>query len=490
MTAFGTRIGRRAGLAALFFLSVLGVVLARSDDDPVPIADLVQALSDDSALVRKRAAIALQRLGSQASEAIPALQKALNDSDPAVRAAAAAALKAIGMPPSRDDLLNRLKDRQQPAAVRAAACQELARRFGQDPVVTRALETVLNDPAIKLEAARALEGMETGLKLERVTRGVTLKGHSEPVTCLAFSPDGKTLASGSGEGRQPGAVKLWDVAGAKERVATKGHTNGVTSLAFSPDGKTLASASGILDGKTDRWKAGEVKLWEVATGRERDILQEHESLITALAFTPDGKKLVTVGEDRSIVLWDVETGQDSTRSLVHLGSITALAVSPDSKLLATAGADRTVKLWSLPSGDGRGTLKWHSASVAALAFSPDGKTLASGTGVFNAETNQWSAGVAKILDVATGKERASFEKHTDLVAAVAFTPDGRALATGSWDSTVKIWDLPRSQERTTLTGHTSRVNAVAISGDGLLLASGSADRTVKLWHLVWEKQDR
>lgn len=470
-------------------LPVVGHATA-PDDEPDPVAELTRALADDSALIRKRAAVALGRLGAQAAPAAAALRKALADADPDVRAAAAVALRGIGGPLAKEELLLRLKDRGQPAGVRIAACRELAERFASDPGVLRALELLLADPAVKLEAARALEAMEKRPRLTRITRGVTLKGHSGHVAALAFSFDGKTLVSVGGTQGEPGEVRLWDVDGGRDRGALRGHVEPVTAVVFSPDGATLATTSGVYDKKMERWTAGEVKLWDMAAGKEKAAWLGHGRLITGLAFAAGGKTLVTAGEDRVAQLWEVATGQEVVTLKGHAGPLNAVAVSPDGKLVATAGQDKTVRLWDASTGEERGTLRGHGGPVPCLAFSPDGRTLAAGGGVFNPDTGRWTSGEVKLWDVATAKEGLTLKRHTDLVASLAFAPDGQSLATGGGDTLIKLWDVNGGQERFALPGHTSRVTALAFSPDGKTLASASEDRTVKLWTVVWEKTAR
>jgi hypothetical protein len=336
-------------------VAVLAVALppahARRDDEP-PVAELAKALGDDNALIRKRAALALVRLGSQAAPAAAALRKALEDPDPDVRAASAAALRGIGGPLSREELLHRLKDKAQPAAARVAACRELVERFASDPSLPRALEGLLADPAVKLEAARALEAMESKPRLERVTRGVTLKGHAGPVAALAFSPDGRTLVSAGGAPGEPGEVRLWDVPSGREAGALRGHAEPVTCVAFGPDGQTLATACGLVDRRTDRRVGGEVRLWDFPAGRERAAWRGHARLITGLAFAAGGKTLATAGEDRVALLWDLAAAPETPTLTLrgHAGPLAAVAASPDGKLLATAGHDRTVRLWDALTG--------------------------------------------------------------------------------------------------------------------------------------------
>ena len=142
-------------------------------------------------------------------------------------------------------------------------------RFATDPAVPRTLEGLLGDPAVKLEAARALEAMEARPRISRVTRGITLKGHSGPVAALAFSPDGKTLVSVGGTPGDAGEVRLWEIPAGREGGTFRGHAEAVTAVAFSPDGSILATASGVPDRKAERWSAGQVRLWDFPGGRER-----------------------------------------------------------------------------------------------------------------------------------------------------------------------------------------------------------------------------
>jgi WD40 repeat protein len=266
------------------------------------------------------------------------------------------------------------------------------------------------------------------------------------------------------------------------------HGEMVTALAVTSDGKTLASASGVYDKKAERWAEGEIKLWNLKTGERITTWRGHTKLITALAFLPDGKTLISAGEDKAIILWDAEQGQETRKLKGQEGAITALALTADGKTLASGSSDRTVFLWDLATYKHGPPLKGHSGPVAALAFGGDGKTLVSAGGVYDLEMGKWLSGEVKVWDVPSATERATLKKHTDVVSAVALIPDGQAMVTGSADTTMKLWDLTTKQERTTILGHSSRVTAVAVTADGKLLASASADRTVKLWQVVWEKQ--
>ena len=256
------------------------------------------------------------------------------------------------------------------------------------------------------------------------------------------------------------------------RVFTlRGHASDVNSVDFSPEGDKLASGS---DDKT-------IKVWDVNSKEEILTLQGHSGWIWDVTFSPDGQTLATTSYDETIKLWNLSTGEEIRTLKGHSAGVTSVAFSQDGKTLASGSLDRTIKLWDLDTGKQIQTLKGHSKGVTSVDFSADGFTLASGS---------WDKTI-KLWNLQTGKPIRTFEGHKDKVLSVAFAPDGKTLASGSKDKTVKLWNLATGEVSHTFREHTDKVNSVAyvpsnIKGNldnGKMLASGSNDNTIKLWDL-------
>jgi WD40 repeat protein len=324
----------------------------------------------------------------------------------------------------------------------------------------------------------------------------TLKGHEDFVWQVAWAPDGKTLASLSSV---KGEVKLWDVAGRKERAILRSEMGNSYGLAFTPDGKTLLVGRHQNDPKAG--PTGGVAVWDVATGQGKGLLRHAPPRgVARLALAPDGKLLAALeswmeGEKGAyqacVSLWDVAGG----KPLARLGdeNTGALAFSPDGQCLAWSTyvvKDRQLvsalvrrrdlakqqDLPPLPSPAGK-------SALSCLAFSPDGSTLAGAD----------SAGNIILWDTASAKVRATLKQEDQRRArALAFSPDGKVLAVGLGSrpgrdrepGLIVLWDPATGKPRLTLTGHTNEVLSVAFSPDGKLLASGSSDRTVRLWDMT------
>jgi WD40 repeat protein/serine/threonine protein kinase len=284
--------------------------------------------------------------------------------------------------------------------------------------------------------------------------------HTSAVRCAAYDPEGKRLATVS-----QGAVTVWDALSGKELLSFKG---GGLSIAFSPDGKRLATFGG----------PGQVKVWEAETGKELfslELPQQFRDGILSFAFGPDGKRLAT-GGNRVLRMWDAKTGKE-LRTFEVAAGLQSLVFSPDGKRLASTSHDisdlNTVRVWDAESGEqvlafqGQGDRE----EIRGVAFSPDGKRLATTS----------SDRTAKVRDAASKKELLTLKGHTDGVWSVAFSPDGERLATASSDRTVKVWDAASGKELVSLKGHSGSVIGVSFSPDGKRLASASSDKTVRVW---------
>jgi WD40 repeat protein len=263
----------------------------------------------------------------------------------------------------------------------------------------------------------------------------TLKGHTGAVVAVAYSAKAGLLATGSwDEAKGQGQLKLWDADPAsksfgKEQRQLAGHATGVVCLAFAPDGRTLAS------GGTD----GKVIFWDPASGEKRGEVDAHKGVVRCVAFAPNGRYLASGGDDATIsvrgpdgrpILFEASAQLKSAQPFGgHTAAVTALAFAANSAVLASASEDRTVRLWNVNGGASRAVLRGHGRGVFALAFAPQGSTLASGG----------ADGSVKLWDAETGNDRFTFLGHSGTVRAVAFSPDLTLLASGGHDGTVRLW---------------------------------------------------
>jgi WD40 repeat protein len=316
------------------------------------------------------------------------------------------------------------------------------------------------------------------------------KGHSGWVYAVAYSPDGKWLASAGGGnpfwetagagGMRPGEVILWDAATGTPIRTLLGHTNVVTALAFSPDGRQLASAS-------PRHGVG---VWEVASGRLLRVLPEAWSV----AFSPDGKWLATGNSKESVQVWDLAADPaakpvpKSTFVAGGFGSVVGVAFSPDSRRLASAlrqgegSLTGEVKVWNVPAGTEALALQSNTGPVNRVQFSPDGRYLAADVG------GKSDASLIRLWDAATGQLVQSLAGHRGQIPGLAFDPTGERLASAGADGTVRVWTVPRGQEVRLYRGHRDVVRAVAFSPDGMRLTSAGADSTLKVWDLTLDPE--
>lgn len=288
-------------------------------------------------------------------------------------------------------------------------------------------------PGGRLLAATGADGR---IELIRGTNGAVWRTitHPDGAPALAMSPDGAQLASG-GYDR---TARIWRVADQRLVRVLGGHGGTVWSLAWSPDGRWLATAG------EDRL----VRIWRAADGALVHALRGHELNIWSVRFSPDSRLLASGSFDHSIRLWDVERGVLLRRLAGHDEAVVSVDFSPDGRLLASGGDDSAVRLWRVSDGARLSVLTGGSDHVYAVAFSPDGRWLASGgraRSAFGTLRHQLTGAGAKgpavrLWRVTDGALQAILE-HEDDVMAIAFSPNGRLLATASTDGSNSIWRL-------------------------------------------------
>jgi WD40 repeat protein len=358
------------------------------------------------------------------------------------------------------------------------------------PGHSRQIQTLAFSPDGRWLATGSLDQTAQVWDMDRVTRTATgdpfvLSGHTDWVTSLAFSPDRHWLATGSGDK----TARLWVMSLVEEGMLDEpasvlpGHLDAITGLAFSPDGQRLATAS----------QDGKARLWDLLAGSPAAspvVLNGHEDWVTGLVYTPDGQRLVTASRDGAARIWDQAAPDPAANPQVlggHMSRVSSLAFSPDERWLATGGGDPVLRNWNLEQMDpeqrfGQAQqpqeLSGHTAFIGALAYSPDGRWLASGSGdgtVRVWEANRFGA-TGDVLELV----------HGDRVNAVTFSPDGAWLAAGTENGLNWLWYLEAPDPEAgqiPLPDHEGAVLAVAFSADGRWLATGSADNTARLWDM-------
>ncbi len=391
------------------------------------------------------------------------------------------------------------------------------------PLVTA---VALSPDGKRLASVEVSPGTAARIHLWNGTTGERLHSFAGGASCLAFSRDGKILFAGGS------VIRRWEVATGKEIDPPSGHHWPVEAVVRSPDGRRLASLS--PDG---------VRLWETNTGVERHCFAPASTGLTDCACAPDGKTLAVVSRLGSLSLWDTVTGKEVRRIEAPVEGkpaypgqkgerLSTVAFSPDGRSLATGSWEGTVCLWNARTGQRMRCLKCESPFVEAVAFSADGRFVFAATrtpegtdvrawdvsrgeelpqltAAMNARMLRIDADrlnysnrarlalsadgrmlalnrekTISVWETATGQERLRLQGHTQPTLAVAFSPDGRLLASAARDGTLRLWDLATGTERKQLAGHRGNVNALVFSPDGKWLYSGGEDTSVLVWDVA------
>jgi len=369
------------------------------------------------------------------------------------------------------------------------------------------------------------------VKVLDVASGKEIKAFTGPrggVNKVVFHPDGRKLAMAGSE-----VVDVWDIETESKIFHLKGHKKWVYCLDYSPDGQWLA---------TGGWD-GTVKIREAATGIEALTIFAHEGFVLSLSFSPDSRNLITTSEDRSARLWEIPSGRRLATFHGHADFVWTVAFRPDGREFATGSMDGSIRFWDLKTS--RPIVVEHNSWVERLAFRNDGlRVLSQNTRRFGdavvvkgwnpltgeldpslagirfnalpaefARGSWWVTGPVKspdgkltaenggssaggggasrsrdasistvfLREAASGQIIQTLAGHTADVVAIAFSPDGHRLATGSFDRTVKLWDIHTGQEVLTLRGHTAGVGTLVFSPDGSKIVSGGIDDTARVW---------
>jgi len=285
------------------------------------------------------------------------------------------------------------------------------------------------------------------------------KGHDAAVLSASCDASGRRIVSGSADG----TLRVWDADAGEAALMLRGDDDFLSAVAFDPTGTIVAAASA---------GHGEIRIWDAHTGKELRYVPEAGGGLSSLAFSADGKRIVSGGEvDATARIIDVETTETLRTLSGHEASVTTVVFSPDGTRVVTGSADQTVRVWDAGTGQSLKILRAHSGRVTAVAFSPDGSTLLTAS----------QDGTARTWDAESWSPRLKLESPEGAIWSAVFAPDGARIFTGGADTMIRVWDAQTGARGQTLAGHAGPVRALAFNLDGSRLASGGHDKTLRIW---------
>ncbi|MFO0878046.1 MAG: WD40 repeat domain-containing protein [Gemmataceae bacterium] len=315
-----------------------------------------------------------------------------------------------------------------------------------------------------------------GTMLAQAPGSKEIKAHEALVYSLAFSPDGKLLASAGFDG----LVKIWEFDPSKgelkEKLKLTGHAGPVYCVSYNKDGSLLASSS---QDKT-------IRLWTPADGKMQRELKGHGDIVDNIAFSPDGKLLASASADKSVRLWNPADGKEVKNLGSHAKSVYAVSFSPDGKQLASAGADNIIKIYDLASQKELKQLKGHTEPVTGIAFTPDGKGIASISQDRSVRVWDVASGKeTKVLgpqvttkDEKTGKATTGPGPNEDDLYGIAFVRNGKALATSGYGGWLKVWDIDAGKPTFSQKLKAFGAYCVTFTPDGKALITGHDNHNI------------
>lgn len=346
--------------------------------------------------------------------------------------------------------------------------RRVSRRVLVTGVAGAALVSIVGGGVIWLVRSEGQHGSHTPAR-QPISDGVamyTYRGHNDLVWAVAWSPDGKRIASASGDR----TVQVWGAFDGSDVYTYSGHADSVYTVAWSPDGSHIASAG---NDKT-------VQVWNAAGGFPYTYTG-HTSWVWAVAWAPDSRRIASASGDKTVRIWDTVERNDLYTYPGHTGSVYTVAWSPNTPSviashrspIASAGGDGTVQIWDAIEDTLLFTYQPYSTIIWSVAWSPDGKRIASAS----------DDHTVRVWDAIGGDHLYTYHGHSDFVYTVAWSPNGKRIASAGDDRLVQVWDAEDGGNQYTYTGHSNSVRSVAWSPNGKYIASGSWDKTVQVWEV-------